>query len=61
MELFKYVFFIIAGITLFNLFGGLEPGIGFGEMALKAVFVGLIFATGLVLKEAKEAFLNKIS
>ena len=61
MELFKYVFIIIASVTLFGLFGGLEPNISVMEMFIKAVFVGLVFATVLVLKEVKTTLLEKIS
>jgi len=60
MEIAKYIFIIVASVTLFGIFGGLEQNITLGEMALKAVFVGLIFATGLVLKEAKTLILAKI-
>ncbi len=61
MEIAKYIFIIVANITLFGLVGGLAPDITVAEMAVKAVFVGLIFATGLVLKEAKTVLLSKIS
>ena len=61
MELFKYVFIIVASVTLFGLFGGLEPNITVGEMFIKAVFTGLVFATVLVLKEVKTVLLEKIS
>ncbi|GAB5409909.1 MAG: hypothetical protein BalsKO_22740 [Balneolaceae bacterium] len=61
MEIAKYIFIIVASITLFGLFGGLSPDITVPEMALKAVFVGLVFAGGLVLKEAKTALFSKIS
>lgn len=60
MEIAKYIFIIVASVTLFGILGGLEQNITLGEMALKAVFVGLIFATGLVLKEAKTLILAKI-
>ncbi len=61
MEIAKYIFIIVASITLFGILGGLSPDITMAEMAVKAVFVGLIFATGLVLREAKTMLLKKIS
>lgn len=60
MEIAKYIFIIVASITLFGIVGGLEPDITIAEMAIKAIFVGLIFATGLALKEAKTVILSKI-
>ncbi len=60
MEIAKYIFIIVASVTLFGILGGLEQNITIGEMALKAVFVGLIFASGIVLKEAKTLILSKI-
>ena len=61
MEIAKYIFIIVASITLFGIFGGLAPDISIAEMAVKAVFVGLVFATVLVLREAKTMLLQKIS
>lgn len=61
MEIAKYIFIIVASITLFGIFGGLAPDISLSEMALKAVFVGLVFASGLMLKEAKTVILSRIS
>lgn len=61
MEIAKYIFIIVASITLFGLIGGLSPDITVTEMALKAVIVGLVFATGIVLKEAKTVIFSKIS
>lgn len=61
MEIAKYIFIIVASVTLFGIIGGLAPDITMAEMAVKAVFVGLIFATGLVLREAKTMLLEKIS
>ncbi|MBO6522347.1 MAG: hypothetical protein JJ971_00850 [Balneolaceae bacterium] len=61
MEIAKYIFIIVASVTLFGILGGLSPDITLPEMAVKAVFVGLIFATGLVLREVKTLLLEKIS
>lgn len=61
MEIAKYVFIIVASVTLFGIFGGLAPDITLAEMAIKAIFVGLVFAGFLVLREAKTVILSKIS
>ncbi len=61
MDIAKYIFIIVASVTLFGILGGLEQNITIAEMGIKAVFVGLIFATGLVLKETKTVLLSKIS
>lgn len=61
MEIAKYIIILVASITLFGILGGLAPDITIAEMAVKAIFVGLIFATGLVLREAKTLLFEKIS
>ena len=61
MDFAKYIFAIVGSITLFGLIGGLEPNITLVEMILKAVFVGLIFATGLVVKEVIHSYFSKIN
>lgn len=61
MEIAKYIFFIVASITLFGIIGGFAPDITLSEVALKAVFVGLIFSAVSLLKEAKTAIFHRIS
>lgn len=61
MEIAKYIFIIVASITLFGIVGGFEPNITIAEMGLKSVFVGLIFTSALVLREVKTAVFAKIS
>ncbi len=61
MEFSKYIITIVLAITLFGILGGFESDITLGEMSLRALFTGLIFAALLVLKEAKTALFNKIS
>lgn len=60
MDFAKYIFIIVASITIFGVLGGLDPTNSVAEMATKAVLTGLIFATGFVLREAKTLLLSKI-
>jgi small-conductance mechanosensitive channel len=60
MDFAKYVFIIVASITVFGILGGLDPTNSIAEMAFKALVTGLIFATGLVLREVKTLLLSKI-
>ena len=60
MEIAKYIFITVASITLFGIFGGLNPYNSIAEIAVRAVMVGLVFAGFAVLKEAKEFVVAKI-
>jgi len=60
MEIAKYIFFIVASVTLFGILGGLDPSNSIAEMGIRAVMVGLIFAGVAVLKEVKNMVLARI-
>ncbi|NER84715.1 MAG: hypothetical protein F6K42_35405 [Leptolyngbya sp. SIO1D8] len=60
MEIAKYIFFIVASITLFGILGGLDPSNSIADMGIRAVMVGLIFAGVAVLKEVKNMVLARI-
>ena len=60
MEFAKYIFIIVASITIFGIFIGLDPNISVAEMTFKAVITGLIFASVIALREAKNLLLSKI-
>ncbi|NET34095.1 MAG: hypothetical protein F6K19_19075 [Cyanothece sp. SIO1E1] len=60
MEIAKYIFFIVASITLFGILGGLDPSNSIAEIGVRAVMVGLIFAGVAVLKEVKNMVLARI-
>lgn len=60
MEIAKYIFFLVASITLFGVFGGLDPTNSIMEMAVRAVLVGLVFSGFALLKEAKEFVIQHI-
>jgi hypothetical protein len=60
MEIAKYIFLVVASITLFGLIGGLSVENTIPEMLFKAVVVGLILGSAYALKEAKNLLLSKI-
>lgn len=61
MEISKYIFVIVASITLFGVFGGFTPNISIVEIAFKALAVGLVFVSVIGLKQATETVLHKIA
>ena len=60
MEIAKPIFYIVASITLFGIIGGLDPTNSIVEMGIRAVIVGLIFASFAVLREVKDLVLARI-
>ncbi len=60
MEIAKPIFYIVATITLFGIFGGLDPSNTVAEMGVRALMVGLVFGSVAVLKEVKEQVLARI-
>ncbi|MCG8373634.1 MAG: hypothetical protein MI700_08885 [Balneolales bacterium] len=61
MGIAKYIFYVVASITLFGIIGGLDPSNSVAEMGIKAVVVGLVFATTSILIQAKDLLIYKIS
>lgn len=60
MEIAKYIFMVVASITLFGIFGGLNPDNTIAEMGVRAIMVGLIFAGAAVVRETKDFIVAKI-
>ena len=60
MEIAKYIFIVVASITLFGIFGGLNPDNTIAEMGVRAIMVGLLFASVAVIREAKDFVVAKI-
>jgi hypothetical protein len=60
MEIAKYIFIIVASVTLFGIFGGLNPDNSIAEMAVRAIMVGLVFAGIEVFKQVKDEMLARI-
>ncbi len=61
MGIAKYIFYVVTSITLFGIIGGLDPSNSVAEMGIKAVVVGLVFATTSILIQAKDLLIYKIS
>ena len=60
MEIAKTIFIIVASITLFGIFGGLNPDNSIAEVAVRAIMVGLVFTGIAVLREAKDYVVARI-
>jgi len=60
MNFAKYIFILVASLIVFGLFGGFDPSNTVGELFIKSVMTGLIFASVLVLNEVKTQVFAKI-
>lgn len=60
MNFAKYVFILIASLIVFGLFGGFDPSNTVGELFIKSVVTGLVFASVLVLNEVKTQIFTRI-
>ncbi|HCD53317.1 MAG TPA: hypothetical protein DEQ34_12780 [Balneolaceae bacterium] len=60
MEIAKYIFIIVASVTLFGIIGGMDPANSVVMIGAKAMLTGAIVGTFLMLKEYKGVILSKI-
>lgn len=60
MDFAKYIFLLVASLTVFGILGGFDPANTVAELLIKSVLTGLVFATVMVLNEVKTQIFAKI-